>query len=123
MVDSTEAKEPFSDGLATFKLSFLPACLCDLNVFFTSKTSSLVSVQCPRVGKDWDTTSQQLLGNISSSIAKRKTTVSVLTSPLPDTVSALAVKQFLALGQHWCQRIQKRMRDMCDSPKYTEPYY
>lgn len=33
MMDSTETKEPFSDGLATLKLSLLPACLCDLKFF------------------------------------------------------------------------------------------
>lgn len=118
---STEAEEPFSHGLATFKLSRLPACLCDLNVFFTYKPSSLLLVRCPRAGTDWDTASQQLLGNISSSVAKRQTTVPLLTSPLPDTVSALAVQQFLALRQYWRQRIQKRIRDTYDSPKYPKP--
>lgn len=53
-------------------------------------------MQCPTVGKAWDTTSQQLLGNISSSIAKRKTQC-LLISLLPDTGAALAVQQFLAL--------------------------
>lgn len=43
--------------------------------FFTSKSNSLVLVWCPRVGKIWDTTSQQPLGNISSSILSRKTTI------------------------------------------------
>lgn len=75
------------------------------------------------VGKVWGITSQQLLGKISSSIATRKVTVSVITSPLHGTVSALAVQQFLALRQYWCQRIQKRIRDIFDSPKYPEPKY
>jgi len=117
---STGAKEPFSDGLATFKRRLFPACLCDL-IFFHIQNQFLHVNVMSQLGKGWDTTSQELLGNISSSIAKRKTTVSVLTSPLPDTVSALAVQQFLALRQYWCQIFQERIKDMCDSSKYPEP--
>lgn len=58
--------------------------------FFMSKSNSLVLVWCPRVGKIWDTISQQPLGNISSSMLNRKTT-------MPGSIPT-------AVFQHWLQQ-------------------
>lgn len=67
-------------------------------VFFTFKTSFLVLVRCPRIGKVWDTTSQQLLGNISSPIAKRTKKTHVLECLIWDQILGQLDGEFLGFG-------------------------